>query len=373
VRWLRAELDRRRAGRSGEPAARVVFVLDGLAAFRAQWDDSLSGVVEDLQRVFADGPDHGMHTVVTADRLGAVPAWLQSLVRQRWLFRAGDPLELSSVGLRAADVPVLGPGGAVLADGGLVVQVARPADGLGPAVARVVAAHGRSVARPPVSIGVLPATVDPRSIAAAARVDDGSWVLPVGIASSTLGVAALTLHPGEHALVAGPSRSGRSTTLATIAKVVRSAHADVHVVAVTAGRSPLEMSADVDEVLRADDPRLGALGASSGRVLVLVDDADLVEDTTGALAALLAHRRAGLHAVVAGRNEGLRSAYGHWSRPVRASRAAVLLQPDLDLDGDLAGTTLPRRSIVALTRGRGYLVCGGELDVVQIAALHESE
>jgi hypothetical protein len=51
----------------------------------------------------------------------------------------------------------------------------------------------------------------------------------------------------------------------------------------------------------------------------------------------------------------------------------VLLQPDLDLDGDLAATTLPRRSIVALTRGRGYLVCGGELDVVQIAALHESE
>ncbi|MBV9951357.1 MAG: FHA domain-containing protein [Acidimicrobiia bacterium] len=373
VRWLRAELDRRRAGTDGAESPRVVLVLDGLAAFRAQWDDSLSGVMEDLQRVFADGPDHGLHTVVAADRLGAVPAWLQSLVRQRWLFRTGDPIELSSVGLRTSDVPALGPGGAVLADGGLVVQVARPADGVTAAVARLAARHANEVARPPVAIGVLPTEVDPQLIAAAARLDDDRWVLPVGISSATLGVAALTLHPGEHALVAGPSRSGRSTTLATIAGVARSAQPDVHIVAVTAGRSPLETSPDVDAVLRADDPRISELAAASGPVLVLVDDADLVDDTAGALTALLTLRRAGLHVVAAGRNEALRAAYGHWTRPVRASRAAVLLQPDLDLDGDLAGTMLPRRSIVALTRGRGYVVCGGERDIVQIAALHESD
>ena len=65
--------------------------------------------------------------------------------------------------------------------------------------------------------------------------------------------------------------------------------------------------------------------------------------------------------------------FSHWTRALRAGRAAVLLQPDLDLDGDLAGTTLPRRSIVALTAGRGYLVCGGELGVVQVMALHEND
>ena len=76
--------------------------------------------------------------------------------------------------------------------------------------------------------------------------------------------------------------------------------------------------------------------------------------------------------MAAGRNEALRTRYSHWTGPLRAGRAAVLLQPDVDLDGDLAGTTLPRRSIVALTPGRGYLVCGGALDVVQITALHET-
>ena len=106
---------------------------------------------------------------------------------------------------------------------------------------------------------------------------------------------------------------------------------------------------------------------------MLVDDADLLEDDDGALSALLAVRRPDLHVVAAGRNEALRTRYSHWTRALRAGRAAVLLQPDLDLDGDLAGTTLPRRSIVALTPGRGYLVCGGELDVVQTMALHEND
>ena len=93
---------------------------------------------------------------------------------------------------------------------------------------------------------------------------------------------------------------------------------------------------------------------------MLVDDADLVDDDDGALSGILAARRPHLHVVAAGRNEALRSRDRRdWTWAVRAARAAVLLQPDLDLDGDLAGTTLPRRSIVALTPGRGYLVCGG--------------
>jgi S-DNA-T family DNA segregation ATPase FtsK/SpoIIIE len=169
-----------------------------------------------------------------------------------------------------------------------------------------------------------------------------------------------------------PGRRARaSTTLATIARVVRAGRPACRIVAVTAGRSPLDTSPDVDEVLRPDDHRLGQLADDARAALVLVDDADLVDDDAGLLTTLLGRRRPGLHVVAAGRNEALRAAYGHWSRPLRASRAAILLQPDLDLDGDLAGTTLPRRSIVTLGRGRGYLVCGGELDVVQIAALHE--
>jgi len=92
-----------------------------------------------------------------------------------------------------------------------------------------------------------------------------------------------------------------------------------------------------------------------------------VADEDGAIASLLDRRRPDLHVMAAGRNEALRSLYSHWTRTVRQSRAALLLKPDVDLDGDLAGLTLPRRTTVALTTGRGYLVCGGELDIIQVA------
>jgi S-DNA-T family DNA segregation ATPase FtsK/SpoIIIE len=280
---------------------------------------------------------------------------MQGVVRQRWLFRTGDPLELTVVGLRPGEVPELGPGRAIVADTGREVQVARPAAGLAGAVASVAAAEGPAGARPPQRIGALPREVDPADLVAAAQLATEPWLLPVGIASATLAPAVLALHEGEHALVAGPARSGRSSVLAAIATVVRAARPDVEVVEHRPGSD------------------LGRLAGGSGPVLVLVDGADRVDDADGALTSLLARRRPGLHVVAAGRNDALRSAYGHWTRLVRASRVALLLQPDVDLDGDLAGTTLPRRSIVALGPGRGYLVVAGAIDVVQIAGLHGTD
>src|SRR5205085_2135065 len=135
-------------------------VLDGVGAFRAEWEDTLSGVWEDLQRVFADGPAVGVHTVLSADRLAAVPSSMQALARQRWLFRPADPVELSAAGLRPGDVGDLGPGRAIVAERGEEVQVARPAGGIAAAVARIAEASGPATHRRPATVGVLPAVVD---------------------------------------------------------------------------------------------------------------------------------------------------------------------------------------------------------------------
>ncbi len=370
VRWLRGELDRRRSlpsARTSEP--RVVLLLDGISGFRSEWDDALNGVPEDLQRVFADGPEVGLHMVVTTDRTGAVPPPIQSLVRQRWLFRMGDPLDFTSIGIRATDVPDFHPGGAIVAEHKQEVQVARPADGLEVAVRRVAAAATSPPTRPPAPVGELPTSVDPAVLVPLARLDGAPWFVPLGISDRTLAPAGLVLYDAEHALVAGPARSGRSTALVTAATVTRAAAPDVHVVAVASGRSPLVGCEAVQRVLDPTDLRdpLAEVGTRPGPVLLLVDDADLIGDEDGSLAALLERRRPDLHVVAAGRNEALRSLYTHWTRTVRQSRAALLLRPDVDLDGDLAGITLPRRSIVALTTGRGYLVGGGEVEVIQVA------
>ncbi len=102
-------------------------------------------------------------------------------------------------------------------------------------------------------------------------------------------------------------------------------------------------------------------------VWVLVDDAERVEDEDGAIAAFLARRTQAAHDIAAGNNERLRASYAHWTRTIRQSRSALLLDPDLDLDGDLAGITLPRRSIARLGPGRGFLVSDGHVELVQVA------
>lgn len=112
---------------------------------------------------------------------------------------------------------------------------------------------------------------------------------------------------------------------------------------------------------------LAQLRTLSGPVVVLIDDAESVDDADGAIAGLLSGAGPQLHVVVAGRSDALRAAYGHWTKAVRASKTGVLLRPNADLDGDLLGANLPRRAPVRMLVGRGYVVHNGELDIVQVA------
>ncbi len=71
--------------------------------------------------------------------------------------------------------------------------------------------------------------------------------------------------------------------------------------------------------------------------------------------------------VAAGRADTLRGLYSHWARTVRQSRAGLLLQPDVDLDGDLLSVRLPRHTTAPIGPGRGYLCTGGDLELLQVA------
>nr|BFF15280.1 hypothetical protein GCM10025699_65830 [Microbacterium flavescens] len=110
---------------------------------------------------------------------------------------------------------------------------------------------------------------------------------------------------------------------------------------------------------------LAALRLERGPVVLLIDDAERFDDTDQAIASLLAANRPGLCVIAAGRSADLRTLYSHWTKTLRKSRCGVLLQPDVDYDGELLGVTLPRRAPVALTQGRGYLGVGGAVRLVQ--------
>lgn len=106
---------------------------------------------------------------------------------------------------------------------------------------------------------------------------------------------------------------------------------------------------------------------ASGPTLVLIDDAEGIDDLDGRIAQLISMGRSNVHLAIAGRADVLRTQYGHWTQTVRRSKAGLLLSPNLDLDGDLLGARLPSRLHMEMSQGRGFLVCDGGLGLVQVA------
>ncbi|HEX2064121.1 MAG TPA: FtsK/SpoIIIE domain-containing protein, partial [Acidimicrobiales bacterium] len=365
MRLLRGQLQERRralaAGARHEWPV-VVLLVDNLGGLHAAYDDlAWSSLRQDLVTVLADGPSLGVAVAASADRPGAVPSAMTSLAPHKLVFRLADSHDYASFGLGAAQVPRPCPGRAVDLSSGREVQVALPwergghDEGLAAAVASAAVASATEVSQPPPLVAVLPERVGMDEVLGAARLDGAEWFLPVGIGDEELAPAGIVLGEGDHALVAGPARSGKSTVLGALAAVV------------CPRRSPL-LDARVDEAITGDDAVGEAVAgavADGAPHLVLVDDAELVDDPSCSLSSVLARRRPGVHVVAAGRADALRTAYGHWVAEVRRSRKGLALRPHAELDGDLWHTELPRRRAVAFGPGRGYLVGDGQVELVQ--------
>jgi DNA segregation ATPase FtsK/SpoIIIE, S-DNA-T family len=370
LRRLRRELDRRRDLAPSELTSqpRLVVLVDGVGGLLAELEGTEGPEAGDLfRRVFSDGPTVGIVFAVTADRFGSLPTRYSAVVARKLLLRHADPHEFGAIGVRPGSVPSFVPGRAIDGEGHLVVQLAAPGplDGAVGTVTRRWAGVGGG----PGELRPLP------TLAAAADLPDGSIEgealrLPLGLAEEDLSPVAIELHPADHALVAGPARSGRSAALAVLAKQVRTADPDAVIVGLCSQRSvlygldPLDAAGSLEDLvsvvrMAASDPR---------RWVVLVDDAPAVGDVDGVLTALVAAGRPGAHVIAAGRPDDLRGGFTHWTRHLRRVRAGLLLQPNLTTDGELLGARLPRRVAVPLTTpGRGFVSNDGVATLAQVA------
>jgi S-DNA-T family DNA segregation ATPase FtsK/SpoIIIE len=372
IRLLRRELDVRKArggSAPGEgPAPDWLVLLDNLGALLSDFDKDIAGMnlIDELARVYADGPAVGIRFAVTADRSGAVPSAWAALTQQKLLMRMADPAEYGYFDVPRAAVPTYVPGRALVAATRQVIQIALPAEDLAGAVAACVARRPGAVTTAP-HVGLLPAEIALSALAAPAAVTAEPWHIPVGLDADTLGATALRLYEQEHALIAGPQRSGRSTALCTIARQVTAAAGSPAVVAYAPRRSPLRELPGLTALVTEYGDLEAALAPHPGPTLLLVDDADTEDDDLGVLDRWLSAAGPGHHLVAAGRADALRRAYGHWTQRARDSRCGILLVPDHDLDGDLLGTTLPRHDRLAPLAGRGYLVTDGIAGGVQVA------
>jgi S-DNA-T family DNA segregation ATPase FtsK/SpoIIIE len=346
LRHLRGELHRRRRrGRAAGGGARlhsIVVLIDGWSGF-ATTDGDLDAIArrDEIARLVADGPALGIWTVITADTATAVPLTLANLIPAKLVFRLADRHDHATFGLTTSSPPAL-PGRALDTRTGLEVQLALAGD--------VAPRSGRAAAP---AIETLPEEVRLADLPAGA----------VGIGDDDLTPRTLPLRAGDGALVTGPARSGRSTALCTIASACSAVGWQVTALAPRPS-SPLRTCGSVRLVTSVGD--LVEATRSPGRHLLLVDDAETVDDPLGELAAVIAAQPADVHLVASARSDALRAAYGHWARDLRRSRLGLALRPDPD-DGDLLGTTFPRRARPAANAGRGYLVVDGVVEVVQVA------
>jgi S-DNA-T family DNA segregation ATPase FtsK/SpoIIIE len=364
LRRLGAELQHRRQATAegmSDPTRypTIVALLDNFGGFADSYAEPGDMAVHNLvARLIADGPGVGIVTVVTAKHPGDIPTRIASTVGSRLVFRLADRYDYSGLGVPPIDPPKQ-PGRAFESGSGRELQVALPhEDGI---VAAVIEGGWSESTNPPWQIDVLPSEVPIAEFISRGRIAADEWYLPLGIGDSSLVPVGLMLRDGEHALIAGPARSGKTTALATLATVARAADPSLRIAAITPRRSELGRCGAVDAIV---DP--GDLADLEGRsMLLLVDDAELVGGGD-ALSAIIATRDPSVRIIASGNADAIRGRYGHWTQELRRSRIGCALRPNPVSDGDLWQIQLPRSEQQSFPAGRGYLVSDGRVELVQL-------
>ena len=364
-----ARLARKVDGSGAENARReMVLMIDGLSALRSELEQhDLFAELTQLDNIVADGPSVGIVVVGATHQPGALASQMLSQIAHRWVLHLADPLDAAVLGVPTPLLPDATPGRVIIVASRSEAQLARfDPDRLaalaGRDLERTCRAHGgvTSVLRElpdEVKMSELPIGAD----------SGGDVVLAVALSYATLRPCLLPVAHGEHALVIGPSRSGRTTTLAAVAHAWH--HAVPH--GWIASVAPRRSSARLGRVFPSaatllDEMPVGARG------LIIIDDAELVDDPSGLLAAVIADRRDDIAVIAAGRPDALRTSYGHWTAAVRRSRLGVVLASCTDIDGDLLSVALPRRTPIAPRPGLGWIVADGEMHLAQIALAESS-
>lgn len=372
IKYLRKELDSRKANPTNRRKA--ILLLDGLATLRDEYQDADGmALLDQLYRVYADGPSVGIHCVATTTRAKAVPAAIDDVTTQKWLFKLADPYDYSLVGIRPADAPPAIPGRCVIAETKLHTHIATPPKGVREAAADITGRFGSSADKPSV-IALLPDCVGVEDVTQIGSIAGEPWKIPVGIAEHDLKPVALDLYQGEHMLIAGPVRSGKSSVLLGVAQSLRDAAArdgeDLEIWGLGSRRSPIH-NAQLDRVAGEDEvgELLVALRLQQVPTVLLVDDAERFDDADGLINQLLSSNLPHLRVIAAGRADDLRTTYGHWTKLIRRSRCGILLQPNIDYDGELLGVRLPRRTPVDMTTGRAFAGHDGQAILVQCATV----
>ncbi|WP_405144781.1 FtsK/SpoIIIE domain-containing protein [Sphaerisporangium sp. NBC_01403] len=376
--------------RSGAPADTglrmpwLVLMLDRWEGFAAAFEGYDYGrLLDSFMQLLREGPAVGLRAVVTADRSGLL-GQISTLFEDRLIMRLADPADYGLAGLPPRSLPSAMPPGRAISIGEQGVVESQIAllcdDPSGPAqVAALQALARTAAARFPGPGSLLKVDALPMRITSSQALELVPAFEPPSPLWALLGAGGDSLAPlgvdllaqGPAAVIAGPSRSGRSSVLLTAARSLLGQDTPIAVVAPR--RSPLrELSGEpgVLTVLAGDAGDLPGALAGHDRYVVIVDDAELVSPDSPlgmALEGTLRSGRDGEHGLlIAGTTGDLATAYRGFVAEARKARTGLLLSVQSPADGDLFNVRLPRGAVGG-PPGRGLLVVSGTPTPIQTA------
>jgi S-DNA-T family DNA segregation ATPase FtsK/SpoIIIE len=374
----------------------MLLLLDRWEGFVGAFEHYDYGrLVTAVLQLLREGAAVGLRGVFAGDRSG-LGGQVSTVFDRRLVLRMADPADYGYAGFNERSVPSEMPPGRMLeqivATGPLresqVGLLGDDASGTGQvaalqALARACALRYGRLPRPlrPLHVDELPVRVTYREALALdpeALAPSRLWSL-IGVGGDALAPVGIDLlADGPGFMVAGPPRSGRSTTLRTMVGSLLDPAVGgglVPVALITPRRSPLRQLAGQRGVLgvldaSAEEADLNALLEQEDRYVVVVDDAELLDETDldDALARVLRSARDGEHGViVGGTTQDLSRGYRGFLSDTRRSRSGLLLSVESADDGDIFGLRLPRNASMGGPVGRGLFVATGVHTQIQVA------
>jgi S-DNA-T family DNA segregation ATPase FtsK/SpoIIIE len=358
--------EQRAAAPEAQRLPHVLLLLDRWEGFVGTLGEADGGALTALvQTLHREGASAGVHLVLTGDQ-SLLSGRMSSLCDDKLVLRLSDRSDATLAGLNPRKIPEsLPPGRGYRAPSAVETQVALvAADPAGPAQAAALHALAARLAEReqhvpkalrPNRIAVLPTQLTFDQAWELVDAPPPMWAL-VGVGGDELEPVGADLAADQPTfLVAGPSRSGRSTALCVMAESLLRGGAELVIGAPM--NSPLRGFAGrpgVRGVITGDAPAeaefAGLLDPGDGPVVLLVDDAEVWRDLTcrdwlKSFVRKAAGARRGV--VLGGDVASVASGFSGWQAEVKKNRRGALLSPPAMGDGDLVGARLSRSQVAA--------------------------